>query len=300
MLPITLKTIKKYSFYFILGIIFFYSCGGKKGVDGSLSDEFDKEKIKGTNKSVKEVLKELPEPSRVPGILLASGADFSPDLVNDHRKVENYESDTKSAMNLGLYATDIGYLISYDKMQDALKYMQSAKKLADALGIANAMDKDMIENFESNITSKDSLLNILNGIIDHADDHLSKSDRANLATLMLAGSFIEGLYIATQIVKSYPDDLLSNDQRNLILTPIIRMVLDQEKSLDNLILLLKDIESEEWSHEIIHRLEELKMIYHKIDIRKLLHEHRADLVLSEKRLEAITVQLEQIRNNIAH
>ena len=52
-----------------------------------------------------------------------------------------------------------------------------------------------------------------------------------LLPLVLAGSFIEGLYLAIEVIETYPKDVLDADTRNLILEPLVKVVLDQEKPL---------------------------------------------------------------------
>ncbi|MGC4021305.1 MAG: hypothetical protein QM734_04860 [Cyclobacteriaceae bacterium] len=56
-----------------------------------------------------------------------------------------------------------------------------------------------------------------------------KSDnRIKPAALMITGSFVEGLYISTGVIKTYPKDILKDDDRILVLTPLIRVVLQQK------------------------------------------------------------------------
>ena len=53
--------------------------------------------------------------------------------------------------------------------------------------------------------------------------------------MVVTGSFVEGLYISTGLIKTYPKDLLPDDSRNLVLTPLMRVVLEQKKSVSDLV-----------------------------------------------------------------
>ncbi|MEM6828863.1 MAG: hypothetical protein AAF551_00005, partial [Bacteroidota bacterium] len=205
-----------------------YACGGggeKKKEETSASSEFDsaKEQI---GKDVERVIKDLPSPSEVPYLLISAGAEFNPDLTNSTDKIESYQSDAdKSALNLGVYAADIGYLSSYEKSEQALDYMGECQKLAGPVGIASAIDYGMVARFESNMENRDSLTAIINEIMDNAGEQLSELDQLNSAALMLAGSWIEGMYLSTSIVSNYEVEGLSEDDINIILEKLMLVVL---------------------------------------------------------------------------
>jgi len=204
-------------------------------------------------------------------------------------------------MNLGVYASDIGYLVTYEKVQEALNYMDGCLNIGETLGLQSTIDVSIIEKFEANLGEKDTLAAIINDAINKSDSYLRENERNNIAALVIAGTFIEGLYIATQIVDSYPKDMLSDDERNLILTPLIRIVLEQETALANMISLLNSIDNKGDGIEgMINSMEELKSNYEELDIDQLLNDNRGNVVLSDKVLERITVQVSKIRSTITY
>ena len=128
-----------------------WSCGSKKEKDDS-SDEF-KQAEESLNDEIKDVVYNIPSPSEIPYMLQASGAEFNQGLLNDRKKADSYlTKNDKAALNLGVYASDIGYLVSYDKTQDAINYVNAAKKLADNLGVLGSFDADLMKRFEANIS----------------------------------------------------------------------------------------------------------------------------------------------------
>jgi hypothetical protein len=159
----------------------------------------------------------------------------------------------------------------------------------------------VIEKFESNLDNKDSLANIVNRVIRESDEFLNENERSNIAALIISGTFIEGLYIATQLVKTYPRDMLPEDSRNLVLTPLIRMILGQEEALGDMIGLLNNIDDkDDWINGLINSMEELKRNYESLDVMDQLDENRTDVVLSDRTLERITIQIEKIRNTVTY
>ena len=221
------------------------SCGSSSSDKDKNSSEF-KEAEESLKEQIEDVIYNIPPPSEIPYLLQATGAEFNESLVNPRTKVDQYASRTdKAALNLGVYAADIGYLSSYDKTQEAIDYLNSTKTLADNLGIIGSFDVEILQKFEANISNKDSLTHLLDRTIKKAENYLADDNRNKLSALVVTGSFVEGLYIATGLIKSYPKDLLPDDARNLVLTPLIRVVLDQKKSVSDLLKMLSSVEQTE-------------------------------------------------------
>jgi hypothetical protein len=281
-------------------MLFILSCSTDKKQE-SASKEFD-EAASEIKEKVEAIIYEIPSPSEIPFIIEATGAEFIPDLINDLSKNEKYTSSTKvAALNLGVYASDIGYLVTYEKVQEALNYMDACLEIGESLGLQSTIDVSLIEKFEANLAQKDTLAAIINDAINQSDTYLRENERHNIAALVIAGTFIEGLYISTQIIDSYPKDILSEDERNLLLTPMIRIVLEQETPLANMISLLKSIDNKgDWIEGLINSLEELKANYEELDVDELLDQNQANVVLSDKTLERITTQVRKVRSTVTY
>jgi arginine/lysine/ornithine decarboxylase len=116
--------------------------------------------------------------------------------------------------------------------------------------------------------------------------------------MIVTGSFIEGLYISTGLVKTYPKDLLPDDAKNLILTPLIRVVLDQKRSVSELLTMLRAIEQTEPVTTIVADLKDLETQYAALNIEEQIKNNKANLVLSDKNLIEITNIVEKLRKNI--
>ena len=274
------------------------SCGSEKKESTDNASEFEQAETE-IRDQIEKVLIQLPPPSELPFLLEATGADYDGSLVNDVTSVDKYKStNNKAAMNLGIYAADVGYLSSYSKVQDALTYLNTAKTLADEVGVANSFDLELLERFESNLSSNDSLGAILNEVVANSDKHLQDNNRKKTAALMLTGSFIEGLYLTTSLVQNYPKDILPEDSRNLILVPVIRLILDQEKPLADLITLLKSVDQDEDISSMITRLEGLHGKYQKLSVNESIQNNRGDLLVTDATVVDITQQVAEIRGYI--
>jgi hypothetical protein len=277
-----------------------FSCGSSNKEKDQNSEEF-KEAEESLKQQIEEVVYNIPSPSEIPYLLQATGAEFNQNLVNPRTKVDQYVTRTdKAALNLGIYAADIGYLTSYDKTQEAIDYLGAAKTLADNMGVIGSFDADVLKKFETNISNKDSLTHLLDQTIKKTEGFLKDDSRNKLSALVVTGSFVEGLYISTGLIKSYPKNLLPEDKRNLVLTPLMRVVLQQKLSVTELLKMLSSgtIEQTDPINAIVADLKQLEQAYTALNIEEQIKNNRADLILSDKNLEEITKVVERLRNGI--
>ena len=273
------------------------SCGPNSRDKEKDSDEF--QEADSLESRIENLVYDMPTPSEIPYMLQTTGAEFNEGLINPRTKAEKYASITnKAALNLGVYAADIGYLVSYEKTQEAIDYVNAAKSLADGLGIIGSFDLELLNQFEKNISNRDSLTKLLDRTVKKTEEFLKDDNRNKLSALVVAGSFIESLYIATGLVKTYPKDLLPDDAKNLILTPLIKVVLDQKKSVPELLKMLSAVEQDEPVASMVTDLKALEAQYNALNIDEQIKNNKANLVLSDKNLVEITNIVEKIRNGI--
>ena len=277
------------------------SCGGggSKEESSDASSEFDaaKEQVAA---DVSKVLKDLPPPSEVPYLLMNAGAEFDPNIINSIDNMESYQSsESKAALNLGVYATDIGYLASYEKAEMALDYMGECQKLAAPVGVAEAIDYGMISRFESNMENRDSLASIINEVMEKSGERLSELEELNSAALLLAGSWIEGVYISTSIVNNYPEDL-PEESRTLILEPLVKIVMDQKTSLNDLLQVMNDVPGTDDITSMKAELEKVKAIYdgELAEVEDQIANNTGDFVLQPSTLDNLSAEVSRIRASI--
>lgn len=291
----------KYPIYFCLSAFVAFtaaSCGSSSSDKDKNAKEFS-EADQNLKQQIEEVVYNIPSPSEIPYLLQATGAEFNQSLLSDRSKVDQYAARTdKAALNLGVYAADIGYLSSYDKSQEAIDYLGACKTLADNLNIIGSFDVEVLKKFESNISNKDSLTHLLDQTIQKTEGFLKDDNRNKLSSLIVTGSFIEGLYISTGVIKSYPKNILPDDKRNLVLTPLMRVVLEQKKSVGELLKMLSAVEQTEPITAIVAELINLEKAYNALNIEEQIKNNRADLVLTDKNLEEITKTVEKLRKGI--
>lgn len=279
------------------GFLNLTACGGSETKEKEDKDTTaESSEVK---ENLQKVLTDVPKPSEMPYQLKATGADFIPKLPNPPAMVEKYKTtNNKAALNLGVYATDIGYVSVYEQVQNAIEYISSATALADKLGISSAFDPKVKEKFEKNLKNIDTLTNIINESLAKSDKYLKDNERSSIAALIFTGTFVEGLYTATQIVDTYPDDILPKDTKNEVLMNLTRLIAEQDKPLGDLLKALKSLEKDKDIDELIAKLEDLQKLYTSLNVKEKIEKNQGSLILTDETIKGITEKIKEIRTLI--
>jgi hypothetical protein len=162
-----------------------------------------------------------------------------------------YTSTASMALNMGIYGSDLAFAGIFNQNADVVKYMDCTRKLADGLHVTAAFSDDRQSRLENNINNRDSVLGIITDSYWDCDAMLQDNDQGHASALMIAGGWIEGLYLACRVAESTNN----NEIR-------IRIV-EQRSSLDKLIMLLDKQEHNDVV-AISNQLKELKVIFDKL------------------------------------
>jgi hypothetical protein len=118
------------------------------------------------------------------------------------KNVDKYTAASKQALNLGIYGADLSYASVFNHTQESMFYTSCAKKLADRLGVSSAFNDSTLEAMERSKNDRDALLDIISETYWNVDGYLKENGRDNISALMIAGGWLEGLYIATQVART--------------------------------------------------------------------------------------------------
>ncbi|QKG80493.1 hypothetical protein [Tenuifilum thalassicum] len=206
--------------------------------------------------SVKQIFYSLPSPLETAMILKRSGASYNEELLNSIESVSKYNTTKSMALNLGIYSTDLSYASLFDQTQATIKYMTASKKMAEGLGILNAIDNSVIEKLEENINNRDVILETISETFLNTNSILQEDDRVAVGSMILVGGWVEGLYIATSLV----------DDVNKVDNEMVDRIIDQKLSLGTVLKLLEQSISNADVKELYDDMLELQKVYNDIKI----------------------------------
>lgn len=186
----------------LIAAVLLASCGGETPKQDALNTSGeDSAQAQLRQKKTKAIFSSIPSPMQTAMLLKDAGADYDKDILNDVLNVSKYTASSKQALNLGIYGADLSYASVFNNTQESMFYTSCAKNLADKLGVSAAFNDSTIQLMEENRNDRDKLLDIVSETYWNVDAYLKDNGREAISGLMIAGGWVEGLYIATQVTK---------------------------------------------------------------------------------------------------
>jgi len=179
----------------------FSACGGDQPQQDQLQVDNgqDSALVADRMKKTKNIFYNIPSPMETASLLKKAGANYNGKILNDVKNVDKYTAASKQALNLGIYGADLSYASVFNHTQESMFYTSCSKKLADRLGVSSAFNDSTLEAMERSQNDRDALLDIISETYWNVDGYLKENGRDNISALMIAGGWVEGLYIATQV-----------------------------------------------------------------------------------------------------
>ena len=256
-----MKTIKNFAKNGILAIltlaVMFSLSNCKKTTKEKADKETDKkEKIskKEVQKQVEEIVYPIPSTYEITDKLNEIGAGFIIGISNDVENVDKYVTEDKQAMNMGIYSADLSYASTYGMKQYTMDYMDVTKKLIQELGISGAFSVDFYDKIQENLDNKDKLTKLISDSFYDTYKYMYKKEKEELAMLVVAGSWVEAMYITTHISET----TYHNKE-------IVQLIENQEKTLKDLLEAIKPYKENASIKEIIEGLKPIEATYKNLD-----------------------------------
>jgi hypothetical protein len=200
---------------------------------------------------------------------------YDNNLFNAPENASKYDNEFKRAINLGVYNIDMCYAMVSEKGEDVLKYMKNVMVISDKLGLKSAVNAMVGQRAEKNMNNKDSLFKILDEIFVKSDDYLRTNDRVFTATTVFTGSWLESLYLISQVGAKTTDAAVTNKVNTLLW--------EQRFHLGNIINLLKDYKNKKDAEKLVADLEpihaQITAIKQSKDITPALFKSISDKIL---------------------
>ncbi len=201
----------------------------------------------------------LPTPIEVSMLIKNAGIPFQQTLLNDPANASKYLTHQKMALNFGAYVTDLTYAGLYEQTQTVLRYKLALQQLTEGLGLQSTIDSDALKKLEDNINDKSEVMRIISDMYASCTASLNESDRYSLTMAMLAGGWVEGMYIATSMTD---EGLASTENR------MKQLVVDQKLTFDMMWRVMSDLKSNSDIAGLMSEMTELAQLFDKISVNQ--------------------------------
>lgn len=262
-----------------------FSCdgGGEKPEEIIAEEEHTSPSFEESKFNAQNVFNTLPERQMVMDLIAEHKLEYNPDLLNDPNSVGKYSVEFSKGINLGIYGADLCVSSSFDQTQESMVFLKCVNVLAQSLGVNSAFDQRMFERIDANNNNKDSVLEIVTDAFRKVDEILKYNNRPATSAIILAGCWIEGLYISANMAETVQQE------------KIIKSILAQKESLKNLIVMMESVKLEEGAKYILEGLKKLHESFIAADsATKLDKAVIADITkqVSELRSKVVSVSIQ--------
>ena len=256
--------------YLTLSVLILSGCATKQQpVEQDLPDSLEKE-------SSALMAYPLPTSMEMSDKLKNADAIYVAALTNDAANISKYIRTQDKAINLGVYTADICYAITFDMKQEVIKFMNATKLLLDDLGILSPYNEQILQSFRDESKNKDSVLITINDSFKDTYTYLRKNKQEHINVLVISGSYIEGLYILTQIAATSKNN-----------GELIQMVGSQKSILKEIMKLMEPFKEHESVKDLYAKMLPLSEAYQKVGFS-----------IEEDQLKEITKIIADIRKTI--
>jgi len=158
------------------------------------------------------------------------GIPYSDSILNPVSNMDKYLSNSKTAINTGIYGADFGYLKLFGIGQEIVDYMVAIREMSFMLGIPDELLNSIIRRAQNDIIDPDTVTSFMQEAYTDIENHLRRNGRESTAGLMVMGGWVEAMFIAVQLVynPANPDP------------EVVQRIAEQKYTLTSLLSFLKN------------------------------------------------------------
>jgi len=241
----------------------------------------------------------VPTPNELFEIVKLQGGDMKVGLTNPLENRDRYIDLKAKSLNFGIYSADLAYMSCFGIGTEFLMYFKAIEEIGEELGISGAFDEDLMARIENNEGDTDSLFAISNESYYDSYLYLEENDKGVELSLIMAGGYIESLYIVCSLVDKYKEGDL-----------IIEKIGDQKLVLENLLDFILQYSDDQMVSEVMDDLISLSEVFEtsmefeesgtSIDnsSSKLVISGGGSYKMTKSSLEKITAKAKELREKI--
>ena len=279
-----------------LGVSLLSACGNTSSNNNQfdeIPDSLQGAPLQLSENVVNDMIQNISSPVEMANQILKSGAAFDKSVLNDAEKMKDYNTRFKRSLNLGAYSADLGYINTFNKNSVVVSYLLAVKELADGLNVGQFLDFSTLSRLAKNSTNLDSLKQLSVSSFNEMDKYLREQKRSNVSTAIVAGAWVEGIFITCKVIEQTQDPELINR-------------LGEQKDIVGILLIILNNYSRGDANfqELVSKVDDVKKIYDDVQITYELGEpvtKEVDgmLVIEQNELTHVKITPEQVSAIIA-
>lgn len=238
----------KVIYLLIASVPLWYACSEEENTDNNNEIEV----VDDTENS--SVIFNIPSPSEQ--FELISMLDGKKDvlLVSDPNK--RIDGNKQQSLNFGVYIADVAYLTSFEETSKYLQYFNQLEKIGNELGVTEVFTKEMGDLVKKWSNDPDSLFRLSNETYSKSFQKLVDIDKGSELSLMLAGGWIETMYLIFGTSKGFGKS-----------PQIDKIIVDQKLVAENLIDFMIDYQDHKDVLDYMNKMGKVLDLYKGLDCK---------------------------------
>lgn len=291
----------------VILLVFVCSCGNSSMRQGGpgfpVADSVpvgEAEKL--SEEAVADIVQNIASPVEIASILQSMQVPFSAGYLAPTHEADRLTTNSQKAVMLGIYGTDLGYLNIYEKTGNSIDVLSTIKRLADGLRVGQYFDFETLKRLSVSKTNLDSLLFLSVNSYNQIDRYLRENNRGSISALMIAGVWIEGQYLATQVALTN-DNIILRDrigEQKVILGDLLMLLgpyRDSGEEYGSLYRMMEGLNEKYAGVKVSYRLGEPETL--EEDGRLVMVQHEESIVeMSDSQLTEIAEMSKEVRNKL--
>lgn len=269
-----MKNLKISTLLLLTLAVFMSSCGNKKKQKEEL--EVKKGEIAHI---VSNYVYPLPSSFELMDMLNEIEAAFIIGISNPASEVDKYKTESKQALNLGVYMADVSYAAVYQRKQAAQDYLTSAEKLIRTLHVDGTFDDNFASEISAQVENRDSLVNLVTEASQSVYSDFHRQNKKELAFMMAAGAWTEAMYLTLIISDNTP-----------LNASVIKAIMFQRNSLNKTVALLEEVKDNKDAAPILVALKGIKNTFDQEDTGSITAAQIAQLETQTNALRSMIVE----------
>jgi hypothetical protein len=284
----------------VIMVIVLGSCANNPDQNTETKDSTDLSNIKDSFPKDMEIYYTLPTPDEVLDYIRSENFTFQPGLLSPLTNYNLFLDSRSQAMNLGIYATDLVYMSSFDNQRGVSDYFKVIRSLSDKIRISQVFDLPLVQRIERNLTNVDSLVSISNHSYVKIIDYLLENDRENTMLMLTSGAYIECLYLSINMVKTFSPENL-----------IVQRISDQKVIFESLVSYISSNKDDATLKQTLAEVYEINNIFNEmqtVEVQKttlkadtsgkLVLDGEVNVAITKEQFEKLKAKVIEVRSKI--
>ncbi|PKP39270.1 MAG: hypothetical protein CVT98_02465 [Bacteroidetes bacterium HGW-Bacteroidetes-15] len=267
-----------------------------------IPDELLEEKpLEIASEVIDDMIQNVSSPLETAALIKGMNVPFNRDYIANTGSEKNLNTSFQKAIGLGIYGADLGYINMYERTSLVINYITTIKSLADGIQVGQFFDFSTLSRIATNRENIDSLMLVSQQSFNRIDNYLRETNRSHLSVVIIAGVWIEGLYLSTRVAQDSKNPRINETigEQKMIMGHLM-LLLNNYKRDPNIAQLIKDFE------EIQDLYKEVKITYEygeptpveKDGVLTFQQNDTQTIIMSDEVLENIIKKVHSIRNKL--